>query len=523
MNQGQNNLSGQNNGDIFSGQNINNNYQSQAVNQDLNGGQPTYNNQNLSGQNNGDIFSSQNVNNNYQSQTVNQDLNGGQPIIDSQDMNQSNQQTMNLVSNEQNISYQNMNNNGGNINVSSKKKPLKNNKIILIVGIVLGVVVITLGLVFLLGKNVDKISGGDDINDAMESKEFEFVFDIDSITDEWWNLHNHDFLGVNYSNKDTYNQNFINDLGNPYGKLSIQPLGFSQKVEIGYDISTKKSDKYLMEIKDNDFLLWQQIKSIDDHVNMSSSILNFYVLGNDLQFYQIRFSVEKNPKNIELTKGTWNVIDSSAEGYVTIDAYYPINSDRCFYLDFPGYTSNPNKLLDDKSDVEKLVKKVTSLITFTEITDETNDDEFGFLSVSLDDIKLDEKTVFHVSTMKIVSWHGGHKDIVGHNHDGYAVLSVYNNSGNRVNITEFTSVESRDETIKKANEILLEYIYKGRKIYIVTYPDDVDEYYKGKYNSIMFEANGFWYNVGTWGSVNSAGLDVNNWIDTMISGVFSLN
>ena len=62
--------------------------------------------------------------------------------------------------------------------------------------------------------------------------------DIDSITDEWWNLHNHDFLGVNYSNKDTYTVTYVPGYGEEIDKY--YPTGLTAEERIDWVLNYEK-------------------------------------------------------------------------------------------------------------------------------------------------------------------------------------------------------------------------------------------------------------------------------------------
>ena len=210
-------------------------------------------------------------------------------------------------------------------------------------------------------------------NESKETSEsFKFIYDINKISDEWWNSVNKQWsIGDYYvrTNKEIFDLGWEGRIGNTTGKLKIRPVGFTENIKIGYKSSNSGKDYYSLTVKDNNFLIPKRIRPISEN----SDEMEFYVLGNNLEFYNIELSVDDNPKGVELTEGSWKTVsyeDNEKHSYAYINSYYPINSDYCLQITYPSKSSNSNTEIEVK-DLKELADKVTSLISLEKMQDQS--------------------------------------------------------------------------------------------------------------------------------------------------------
>lgn len=96
-------------------------------------------------------------------------------------------------------------------------------------------------------------------NESKETSEgFKFIYDINKISDEWWNSVNKEWSIEDYyvrTNKEIFDLGWEGRIGNTTGKLKIRPVGFTENIKIGYKSSNSGKDYYSLTVKDNNFLI----------------------------------------------------------------------------------------------------------------------------------------------------------------------------------------------------------------------------------------------------------------------------
>lgn len=352
------------------------------------------------------------------------------------------------------------------------------------------------------------------------SEDFKFILDMSKLTDEWWNSINKEWETFEYTNKKVYDTRWEKELGNSSGKLQIRPIGFTETIKVGYESITARDDYYTLTIKDNEFLVPQQIKVINDKVSNVSSELDFFVLGNDLWFYNVSLKVDNNPANIELVEGNWKTVYNEKNGYIDADSYYPINVDYCLHISYPVSTQDGGIKIE-KNVLKELADNVTSLISLNKTNNPSNENDTLSFKVEHDDIELDANTIVLMKNMKIKSWHSGAKDISGGISEGDTVITAYNSNNDWTYITEYERNKDLNYYLSYSDLAMKEYNYNGRNIYITYYTDEALDTYKGKYHSIMFKIDDIWYDVTGINVIDPNQTDVNTWIKTMCDGVIS--
>lgn len=405
-----------------------------------------------------------------------------------------------------------------------------NKKYLIIIIALVAVLLVGIGAVLLVSNKDHKkglIDGNSSSNSNISSNneseimsdDFKFILDMSELTNEWWNSINKEWETFEFTNKKVYDIRWEKVLGNPDGQLQICPVGFTENIKVGYESITARDEYYSLTIKDNKFLIPQQIKVINDDVTNASAELDFYVLGNDLWFYNVSLNVDNNPSDIELIEGNWKTVYNEKNGYIDVDSYYPINVDYCLHISYPVYTQD-GRIKIEKDVLKKLADNVTSLISLTKINDTKNVDNLSF-SVEHNDIQLDENTIVLMKNMKIKSWHSGAGDVVGNIFEGDTVITAYNSNNDWISITEYKKDKDMQYYLSYLDLAMKEYNYNGRNIYITYYTDEATDTYKGKADSIMFKINDIWYSVAGIKAIDLSQTDVNTWIKTMCDGVIS--
>ena len=359
-------------------------------------------------------------------------------------------------------------------------------------------------------------------NESKEISEgFKFIYDINKISDEWWNSVNEEWNIEDYyvrTNKEIYDLGWEGRIGNTTGKLKIRPVGFTENIKIGYKSSNSGKDYYSLTVKDNNFLIPKRIRPISEN----SDEMEFYVLGNNLEFYNIELSVDDNPKGIELTEGSWKTVsyeDNEKHSYAYINSYYPINSDYCLQITYPSKSSNSNTEIEVK-DLKELADKVTSLISLEKMQDQSYM-KYATFKVNQDDIKLDDNTTVLMSSMKMTDWNSG---ATGANKQKDTIIFTCNSRNNSVEILECNKNEDFDSVssslLNQSYLGLKEYKYMNRDIYIIY---GTDKYpFKGKYVGILFEIDGTIYEVTSLAEgIDPTQSDVDSWIKNMCEEVIS--
>lgn len=405
-----------------------------------------------------------------------------------------------------------------------------NKKYLIIIIALVAVLLVGIGAVLLIGNKHNKTGTINSNNNAdsnissnnkseIMSEDFKFILDMSKLTDDWWNSINKEWETFEYTNKKVYDIRWEKVLGNPDGQLQICPVGFTENIKVGYESITARDEYYSLTIKDNEFLIPQQIKVINDDVNSVSAELDFYVLANDLWFYNVSLNVDNNPADIELSEGNWKTVYNEKNGYIDVDSYYPINVDYCLHISYPVSTQDGGTKIE-KDVLKELADNATSLVSLNKINDTTNVDDLSF-RVKHNDIELDENTIVLMKNMKMKSWHSGAGDVVGNISEGDTVITAYNSNNDWTYITEYKKDKDMDYYLSYLDLAMKGYNYNGRDIYITYYTDEAIDTYKGKYHSIMFKINDIWYDVAGIKAIDPNQTDVNTWIKTMCDGVIS--
>ena len=350
-------------------------------------------------------------------------------------------------------------------------------------------------------------------NESKETSEgFKFIYDINKISDEWWNAVNTDrSVGdIKLTNKEVYESVAKYTIGNTTGKLNTHPVGFTENITIAYETYGRAKEHYTLTVNDNNFLIPKKLYVI----NNSDSTLEFYVLGNDVYLYEVSLSIEKNPSDIELTEGSWKTEYREKDSYAAISSFYPINSDYCLEISYPSKSPASSIKAED---LKQLADKVTSLISLKNVQDTTNE-SYNTLKVMHDDVKLDDNTIVNMKNMKIANWRSIVKG-VDDNKD--TVILAYNSNNKAVEITEYNKNSSKDSIFSSFSTLgLKEYTYKNRDIYIVYGTDK--SIYKGKNIGILFEIDGIVYNVSyLFETTDSTETNLDSWIESMCDGIIT--
>lgn len=411
------------------------------------------------------------------------------------------------------------------------------NKKIIIISIIVAILV-GIGVVVLV-KNTNTDESNTNISQNKKNQEnevkdgkFSFIYNYNDLTEEWWNTLNDEWKDYGFTNIKVLENRTEKALGNLTGKLSVRPVDFIEYLKIGYESIMIKDEYYSLEIKNNTFLIPNQIKIIDDNINNVSAELRFYILGSDLFPYEISLMVDDNPRDIELINNEWKIVSTSNNGTIGYDAYYPVNTDYCLHLTFPyAYLEEGLKDLDertreyyktkrpyDEKDLEELVNKTVKVFALSKLNGTTVDKLS--LNVKLNDIQLDNNTTVHMNNTKMISWHSGTGNVVGKIFEKDSVITAYNSNNEMVYVTEYSSDKSVDSLFSYLNLSKKEYNYNGRDMYIVYYNDEATEMFRGKYYGILFKIGDIWYEVNGSKTVEPT-IDVNSWIKNMCSGVIT--
>lgn len=411
-----------------------------------------------------------------------------------------------------------------------------NKKVLIIIITVVFVLLVGIGIFMVIGNKSGKDNGGTTgINmtnkeSAIMSDEFQFILDMDKISEEWWNSINESMKEFNYTNNKVYNTKKEGTLGSSSGKLQVCPAGFTESIKIG-------NEYYSLNVASNNFLTPEQIKIINTDVKNISSKMKFYVLGNDLNFYNVNLSIDKKTSDVELDDGNWKTVSNEKDGKFYLNSYYPINSNYCLHIEFPTtiaeeswndmneatknhYKSN---FPYDEKDLEELAESVTSLVSLKKINDSNTTDKLT-INVELDDIKLDNNTTVLMNTMKMISWHSGAEDVASSKLSrGDTVIIAYNTNGGKTTLTEYNASKNMDDYFSITNIELKEYNYEGKDIYISYYTDKATtKTFRGKYRGIMFKIDDIWYEISGTELIDPTQTDVNEWIKNLCDGVISL-
>lgn len=208
----------------------------------------------------------------------------------------------------------------------------------------------------------------EEVAEALNSEEFNFIYNINVIPEDWWNLECQKIGSTTYSNKETYELRLDATVDTVNGEHITHPDGFSRTI-------TEGDTELTVTLEDNDFIYSRNLMTTE------SPSMYFYVFGDDVHFYEINFSAIKGYVSEvvkeQVTSGEWCVIvEEDEEQSIEITAYYALEEDWYAKLEFPDVMTDEywESIADDEdawleepyreADIMELAERVTSLISF---------------------------------------------------------------------------------------------------------------------------------------------------------------
>lgn len=442
-----------------------------------------------------------------------------------------------MSSEENNLNPNNFNTQSNN-GIPNSEPPRKM-KLGLIIGTVATIATVGVGIVFgskLLSNSVANGSEGKNLSSSqikstqeiLNDNEFKIVYNIESITEEFWNSKN---ANQNLTNIEIYQRNFKGHFGiNQGGVLSAQPVGFTQELHLHNSLF------YKLTVENNNFLFHTESLG---NANTHNDGVTLSVLGNDLALYNVFIGFEENPSSdFNLTQEKkWQFIktyNGNEEKYI---AYKYIEDNLYLKVEFKGNISN-NKIyyyLNDENfnksastysekNVENieiemkklLIEKIAPLISFEELV---NVKEYSLRNKISDDLNsFDQKLSINFNNFQHIYLY--YKS--AYDYETYKKLYYF---------AEFSGLTKSDITLKiiqfnneadfKHSTFYNEYhtskksSFNGKDIYIILFNPSTGQSF---YNGIYFEHDGFYYKIDRQININQ--MNEKDYVNGTLKDVF---
>ena len=369
---------------------------------------------------------------------------------------------------------------------------------------------------------------------AVESNEYQFIFDFFSFTDDWWKEKNEsnsigDFV---MTNKDVFELCSSKDLGNVCGQLSLKPIDFQVPIVIE---NTSNDNYYIINFTNNKFIFPQELKMIDSKLNNVSSMLTLSLIDNKLMPYVFNLKVDSTPTSLKNKVGDWVELNEKQKtnNSINVDDLFTNKNDeigeyrKLYYVFDEKYclslSTNSNIYMKNAEmtagveDIESFINNFLKTVSIEKV-----EKQDAVIKIFEDNVILSNGTEICLNNKVVERWTSGASNVTSGIFEKDNVISIYNQNGHVINIREYDKEKDIDELLHYLGLTKEEYDYRGKKIYLCKYSDDVISQQQS-YVSFMFEVDNVWYNVDYQYDMQIDQADVNAWIDKMIEGVININ
>ena len=280
------------------------------------------------------------------------------------------------------------------------------------------------------------------------------------------------------------------------GKLFLNP----DKTELFFSNMDEEPKYYKMTLDKSDFL-------IPYSFNENSTIMNFAVLGSDLKYYKVSFSINENVEGMDIENKEWNELGTKLEGSYT-NIYYKIIDEYChleMYLPV---------VYDESKYTEKVYNDLRDAVEKTITIEKLDSLDYGYFCFNTDDIKINDKVTLKLKDKQVFQYYSKNENDTK---VSYTVISLIT-SNNVIMVYDIDDKDIYNKYLDKENTRRKEYTYKDIKTYLL-YKDDNPN----KYESIIFDIDDHYYMVSPLkndGNVEDNSIEL--WINSVIDGILDI-
>ena len=376
----------------------------------------------------------------------------------------------------------------------------KNNKILRQFTVSIGlVIIIAISILACGNSNIStekEESSSITLNNAEDVK---FIYDIKGIPENQLNKVYKKYGSLMYMNKDMLRLNWSKAIGDYSGKLVVRPTSLVYYLNIEDDNST-----YKIDVDDNNFLIPQDICTLDEDLMRSSTNQIFYVLDTNLNFNEVTLEIISMTPDIDIEYNEWKTDVVENTDSITYINYLKISDKYCMQLSIDCNT-------DLKDDIQELNNNIINLVSVEKQKYSTDN---RYIATGVKNIKLADNIELNLENCKLTRWNSGSpsvvvKELIDCNSITFDVGDDW------TTITEYGKKSELQEILDSLGITLSEYKYKGNEIYIGNITKESTLINNSIY--IFFEVNGRWYELTSTREYNSKELD--KWIDNTIKDI----